>query len=217
MKNIIKSKPFITAGIFAAVCLGVLLICILIGKNGKFEFTPDEQIDLSEPVQEWAENARLDYTAQPEESKEQEDDKTENEQAVTTTTEAAPGADLSAESGAEDEIVLTVMPEKPAPPERPDTAYPGERTGEATIEDVEAHRALDPALTNPNVKPDGTPPAAAKPADNNASQNSGTNGGDSPPEKIYFPGFGWIEYGGPNVGEKSGSDGDWNKQIGSMG
>ena len=110
---------------------------------------------------------------------------------------------------AEYEFALTVMPEKPEPPELPDTAFRGERTGDATLEDVEAHKALDPALTNPDVKPDGTP--APQPANDTPQSDAAKDG-----ERMYFPGFGWITYTGPNIGEKSVSDGDWNKIIGSM-
>ncbi|KFN12379.1 hypothetical protein P4H94_26890 [Paenibacillus macerans] len=34
--------------------------------------------------------------------------------------------------------------------------------------------------------------------------------------KVYFPGFGWVEKGEPNQGSKSESDGDWDKQVGTM-
>ena len=108
----------------------------------------------------------------------------------------------------ENVTVLTVMPEKPEPPELPDTAFRGEREGDATPEDAAAHQALDPALTNPGVRPDGIP---APPPINNTAQGEPVIG-----DTIYFPGFGWITYTGPNIGERSTSTGDWDKIIGSM-
>ncbi|MCL2189149.1 MAG: hypothetical protein FWC16_09545 [Defluviitaleaceae bacterium] len=124
------------------------------------------------------------------------------------------------------DIQLTqVETAQPAPPKLPDTAFTGERDGYATLEDVEAHNALDPALTNPDVKPNlptptpppiTTPPATTtQPAPttppNNTPQGGGNNGA------VYVPGFGWVQSSGQNQGGQSGSDGDWDKQIGNMG
>jgi hypothetical protein len=116
----------------------------------------------------------------------------------------------------ENVTALTVMPEMPEPPELPETAYRERPAGDATIEDVEAHMALDPALTNPNVKPDGTP--ASQPANNTTTQpaNNTPQGEPVIGEQRYFPGFGWITYTGPNVMRQSESTGDWNKIIGSF-
>jgi len=113
------------------------------------------------------------------------------------------------------EIALTVMPEMPEPPELPETAYRERPEGDATPEDVAAHQALDPALTNPDVKPDGTP--ASQPVTNTPQPADNTPQGEPViGETRYFPGFGWITYTGPNIGERSTSTGDWDKIIGSM-
>jgi len=118
--------------------------------------------------------------------------------------------EIPADSGTDNVIPLTVMPEKPEPPELPDTAYKGEPAEEATPEEVEAHEALDPALKNPDVAPNITPPPTptARPQDNTPQGGSTNEKGE-----VYVSGFGWIAPSTPQ-GQQSGSDGDWDKQIG---
>ena len=114
------------------------------------------------------------------------------------------------DSGAGNIIELTVMPDKPEPPELPDTAYQGEPPEEATPEDVAAHEALDPALKNPDVKPNITPaPVQTARPQNNEPQDGSTNAKG----EVYVPGFGWIMPSTPQ-GQQSSSDGDWDKIIG---
>ena len=117
-------------------------------------------------------------------------------------------------NGTDNDIPLTVIEDRPEPPELPATAYTGEPTGEATPDDVEAHQALDPSLTNPDVKPNITPPPVtpARPNDNTPQGGTTNDKGE-----VYVPGFGWIPNSGANDGKPSGSDGDWDKQIGNMG
>jgi len=110
-------------------------------------------------------------------------------------------------SGTGNDISLTVIEDRPAPPELPDTAH---HCGE----DCEEHRTppnvTDPALTNPNVKPTATPaPVTPAQPNNNAPQ------GGSPNSKgeVYVAGFGWIAPSTPQGGQSS-SDGDWDKIIG---
>lgn len=119
------------------------------------------------------------------------------------------------DSGTSNNIQLTEISARPAPPELPDTAFMGEPPEEATLEDVEAHEALDPALKNPDVKPNITPapvtpvPTPSNPNEQNPQSPNRQNG------QIYIPGFGWIkDEGGGGQGEKSSSDGDWDKIIG---
>ncbi|MCL2816209.1 MAG: hypothetical protein FWD23_16575 [Oscillospiraceae bacterium] len=219
MKNLVQSKPFIAAGIVAVLCFGVLLVCILSGENRNFEFIPDDSINAAGPIESWTENATVSATeAEIEELVKTkiiilDDPDLDAIDPVPDDLDFVPDETTTFEPEPNTEIALTVMPEKPEPVERPipDTAFRGERTGDATPEDVEAHKALDPKLTNPNVKPDGTP-VTPKPAEN-TTQGGPVNG----EEGIYFPGFGWIPYTGPNIVEESGSDGDWTKIIGKMG
>jgi hypothetical protein len=116
------------------------------------------------------------------------------------------------------DIPLTVIEDRPEPPELPDTAFVWEQDEEVTPEDVEAYEALDPALKNPDVRPDITP-APVQPTPTPQTPNSSTpqHGDRNANGEVYVPGFGWIKDGGPNNVRESGSDGDWNKQIGTMG
>ena len=218
MKNLVKSKPFITAGIFAAVCLSILLICFFLGKGDKFEFVPDEPDILSGPIESWTENAASFIAGQEiEELRETktiipDDPVSDDIDSISDDFVFIPDEMPTFEPEPNTQIALTTMPEMPEPPELPETAYREKpESGGKTQEDVEAHKALDPKLTNPNVKPDGTP-VTTKPAENTTQSNQVHGEGG-----IYFPGVGWLPYLGPNIVEESGSDGDWSKQIGSMG
>jgi len=234
MKNLIKSKSFITMIIFTAGCLGIIFVCLMYGRNDKPQFIPDDPVTLFGPAESWSESTNpflaepeyimIDLAAEPEETEipeEYEDEeilitaKEIEETPITNFTEPV----VLAEGEINTEIALTVMPEKPELPELPEHAYRSPREGEATLEDVEAHKALDPALTNPNVKPDGTPVnSPPAPVERKNPQNDehlwGTINENG---EIYAPGFGWLPYTGPNIVEESSSDGDWSKIIGSMG
>lgn len=91
------------------------------------------------------------------------------------------------------EIVQSNTPEpvKPEPPKKP------------TPQGV---------VTNP-VKP-----PEYKPEDTTVSKPSEPKAGEKNEKgQIWFPGFGWVDdKGGGSQGEKVGSDGDINKQVGSM-
>jgi hypothetical protein len=108
-------------------------------------------------------------------------------------------------------IELTQIGEKPEPPPLPETAQRNEPEGDATIEDVQAHEALDPALKNPEVVPTITP----APVVSNPQQNTPQMGDKNDKGEIYIDGFGWVKNeGGGGRGEPSSSDGDWDKIIG---
>jgi hypothetical protein len=103
------------------------------------------------------------------------------------------------------DIALTSITGRPEPPELPKTAFVWEQDEEVTPEDVAAYEALDPALKNPDVRPDITPaPVQSTPApqapNSNTSNNipqSTSNSGDTDNNGLtYFPGFGWIKYEG---------------------
>jgi len=118
------------------------------------------------------------------------------------------------ETTAENEILLTIVEEKPEVlPELPETAHLVEQTGEATLADVQAHEALDPALKNPDVKPNTTnaPLESAKPKETIPQGGVLNENGE-----IYVHGFGWTKHSGPNEVKQSGSDGDWGKIIGKF-
>jgi hypothetical protein len=117
-----------------------------------------------------------------------------------------PQTEPSVDGKSGDDIPLTIIEDKPEPPELPDTAH---KDGD----DSRGHEIpKDPALTNPDKKPDSTPAPVepGKPKDN--EPQSGDKNGNG---EIYIPGFGWVkDEGGGGQGQKSGSDGDWDKIIG---
>ncbi len=124
------------------------------------------------------------------------------------------GTDSGGQTGSD--IPLTVIEDRPEPPELPDTAYTGEPEGNATPADVEEHEALDPALKDPDTKPDTVivPPVEPdKPAGN--TPQSGDHNGNG---EVYIPGFGWVkDEGGGSHGEQSQLDpehADFDKIIG---
>ncbi|HEX2925304.1 MAG TPA: DUF6550 family protein [Ruminiclostridium sp.] len=80
-----------------------------------------------------------------------------------------------------------------------------------------------PTISKPKVQPKVTPKApdsAKKPVSKQPGSPSGKTepkGGEKKDGKIYVPGFGWVkDNGGGSKGEVVGSDGDINKQVGSM-
>ena len=108
-----------------------------------------------------------------------------------------------------DDIMLTVIPEEPAPPELPDTAHRDDENPDP--EEI----PTDIALTNPDKKPDVTPPPVEpdKPkSDEPKSGDTNDNG------EIYIPGFGWVknEGGGTIVepGQLDPDHADFDKIIG---
>ncbi|MFB5678068.1 DUF6550 family protein [Paenibacillus terreus] len=52
-----------------------------------------------------------------------------------------------------------------------------------------------------------------KPSEPEEEPKAGEQGNSG---KVYVPGFGWVEDSGDNKGEQSSSDGDWDKQVGTM-
>ena len=91
----------------------------------------------------------------------------------------------------------------------------GDSTGTEQSIQAEVTKPPEPpqdVKTNPSQKPDGE--KVTKPG--NSTTPSTPKAGDKKDGKIYFPGFGWVDDGGANQGSTVGSDGDINKQVGSM-
>ncbi len=125
-----------------------------------------------------------------------------------TVTEVAPAiieSDTEVETTTTpNNIQLTEALEKPEPPEKPETALNTEKPHE---------KPKDIELTNPDKKPQTT----VKPVEPDKPKDKTPQGGETNDKgETYVPGFGWVKDSGANVGEKSDSDGDWNKQIGDM-
>lgn len=64
--------------------------------------------------------------------------------------------------------------------------------------------------------PDTPPTYEEKDVQPNKPANEPKAGDKNAEGKVYFPGFGWIDDSGPSQGSISESDGDWNKQVGTM-
>jgi hypothetical protein len=110
--------------------------------------------------------------------------------------------------GQHGDIALTTIEGRPEPPELPDTAHKDHEHDESCGHELPS----DPALTNPDAKPD-TALAHVEPdkPKDNAPQSRDANGNG----EIYIPGFGWVKNeGGGSQGRQSSSDGDWDKIIG---
>lgn len=95
--------------------------------------------------------------------------------------------------------------------------------------DVEQEDQVDVDLTDSEKKPESTPPPAPSPEEQQtASENNEPivsdpaadqpQNGDTQNGSIYIEGFGWIpDEGGSSVQHNIDSDGDINKQVGTMG
>ena len=132
---------------------------------------------------------------------------------VSTAPEINPGIitpdDGKANTQNGNDIILTLIEDKPEPHELPGTAHVWEQDEEITEDDVQAYEELDPVLKNPDVKPNITP---APVTTENVTPQSGEKNGNG---QVYIPGFGWVkDEGGGGQGQQSGSNGDWNKIIG---
>lgn len=73
-----------------------------------------------------------------------------------------------------------------------------------------------PKETDKPQSPDTPPTYEEKETQPNKPQNEPQAGDKNESGKVFVPGFGWVEPGGPNQGSQSESDGDWNKQVGIM-
>lgn len=79
----------------------------------------------------------------------------------------------------------------------PPAAPPAETDGTAAVENPDGDGSCQPEHTKPQ-------------------ENQPQGGDTNPAGAVYVPGFGYIESSGPNEQGTSHTDGDWNKQIGTM-
>lgn len=74
-----------------------------------------------------------------------------------------------------------------------------------------------PKTTDKPQSPAAPPTYEEKETKPNATKKDEPKAGDTNGKgQVFFPGFGWVDQGGPNQSSKSTSDGDWNKQVGTM-
>lgn len=135
-------------------------------------------------------------------------------------------ARTQAETTVAEETEAPVSESETEPETEPETTSPPEEATSAAVAKTEARPRTpeqatapaapptDPASTVPIENPDAngecqpehTEPAAEQPQGGDTNSSGG----------VYVPGFGYIENSGPVTGETADTDGDWNKQIGTM-
>lgn len=113
---------------------------------------------------------------------------------------------------------------KPIDQSQPSTPAQDTGTGDSTGTDqaIQSDPVKPTApTTTPVPQGDNTNPSSPptyKPEDTIISEPAEPEGGEKKDGKIYVPGFGWIEdHGGGTQQTEASSDGDINKQVGSMG
>ncbi len=90
---------------------------------------------------------------------------------------------------------------------QPDPVKPTTPTEKPKSTDKNSSTDKKPTVT-------GNPKTAAK---DSTTSKTEPKGGEKKDGKIYVPGFGWVkDNGGGSQGEVVGSDGDINKQVGTM-
>lgn len=135
--------------------------------------------------------------------------------------------DPNAPDNAEKEKDVVIQTPETTPPASSNNGAVDTGTEQTIQGDVTKPEYTEEKLKNPDQKPNGEPvtekdkvqdhdkvePPVAPPKTDNQPQ-----GGDTQNGKIYVPGFGWIDnQGGGGEGVVGESDGDINKQVGTMG
>ena len=200
-----KNKKRITIIILLvlAVCLAAGLVWY-VGTMGKAELplvepeVPETETTVTVPKIDTTE------TMEPEKEPESEQEQGREPAAETGQTENQPETEEPSTEETSGEETATVpaetrtdgklqSPKDAVPP----TAPPAETESTAALENPDG---------DGNCQPEHTQPQEEQP-----------QGGDTNPAgAVYVPGFGYIESSGPNEQGISHTDGDWNKQIGTM-
>ena len=126
----------------------------------------------------------------------------------------------------EKEKDLIIDPSDTTQPTSTDNGAVSSGTEQTIQGDVSKPEYTEEQLKNPEQKPNGDEVTEQdKPVDHDKVEKPKTTpksdgqpqGGDTKDGKIYVPGFGWInDQGGGGQGTVGKSDGDINKQVGTM-
>lgn len=203
-----KNKKRITIIILSvlAVCLAAGLVWY-VGTMGKAELPLVEpevpETETMVTVPEIDTTGTIEPEKEPESEPEQgrepgaETGQTENQSETEEPSTEETSREETATVPAETQPVRTDgKPQSPADAVPP-TAPPAETESTAAVENPDG---------DGNCQPEHTKPQEEQP-----------QGGDTNPAgAVYVPGFGYIESSGPNEQGTSHTDGDWNKQIGTM-
>lgn len=196
-----KNKKRVTIVILSvlAVCLFASLVWY-VGTMGKATLplvepeAPETETTVTVPKIDTTE------TMEPEKEPESEQEQGREPVAETGQTEMQPETEEpSTEETSREETQPVRTDGKPQSPKDavPPTAPPAETDGSAAVENPDGDGSCQPEHTKPQ-------------------ENQPQGGDTNPAGAVYVPGFGYIESSGPNEQGTSHTDGDWNKQIGTM-
>ena len=191
--NTDKKKIAIISGL-SALCIAVLAGAYFLTREPERDFTP-VSTESANVTDTWEENSNTDTplpSATPE-STQTTGTPSDNTQAVVSEDETGTTSSLSDSSTKEE-----------ADQDKPDT--PPETNDDLT--DPDKQPEYEPSVPQPTKEPTPSPQPGA-PA-------GGGSTDDSHPGQVYDPVFGWIDVGDTQQ-DNVDSDGDINKQIGTMG
>ena len=193
--NTDKKKIVIISGL-SALCIAVLAGAYFLTREPERDFTP-VSAESANVTDTWEENSNPDTplpSATPE-STQTTGTPSDNTQEVVSEDETGTTSSLSDSSTKEE-----ASQEKPeTPPETDDD-----------LTDPDKQPEYEPSVPQPSKEPTPSPqPEQSTPA-------GGGSTDDSHPGQVYDPVFGWIDVGDTQQ-DNIDSDGDINKQIGTMG
>ena len=203
-----KNKKRVTIIILSvlAVCLFAGLIWY-VGTMGKAELPLVEQEAPGTETTVTVPEIDTTETMEPEKEPESGPEQGREPAAETGQTETRPETEELSTEETSGEGTATVPAEtqpvrtdgKPQSPKDavPPAAPPAETDGTAAVENPDGDGSCQPEHTKPQ-------------------ENQPQGGETNPAGAVYVPGFGYIESSGPNEQGTSHTDGDWNKQIGTM-
>ena len=193
-----RKRTFAICGL-SALCIAVLAGTYFLTREPETEFIP-ASTEVSNKTDTWEDHSAVDASLPPTaalESTQLQGTTSDNTQTVVSEDDSGSTISLSDRSAREE-----ALQEKPTEPP-------------VTTDDV----------TDPDKQPEYDPPAQQTPApaqdDPTDGSGTGTPSGDtgsdsSHPGQVYDPVFGWIAVGNTQQ-DNIDSDGDINKQIGTMG
>ena len=193
-----RKRTFTICGL-SALCIAVLAGAYFLTREPEREFIPAsaERADVTDTWEEKSGTDAILPEATAQESTQIQGTASDNTQTVISEDETGSTTSLSDSSTKEE-----ALQEKPAEPP-------------VTTDDV----------TDPDRKPEYDPPVQQtqtpapsqdNPAGGSGAPSGGTGAGGSHPGQVYDPVFGWIDVGNTQQ-DNIDSDGDINKQIGTMG
>ena len=203
MKKILQSKGVI-AMILAAVCVVIIIVCLIAGRNKNSEFIPDDTTGIDSTAESSISASSATETTQ---ATTEGSDAAAYLPAPTSSTHTEDYPKVVSETNDEVEVAFTST-EKAA-----ETAPPAPE-GRTTIEDPGPEHPVNsnPEITAPATEaPTTAAPATEAPPSTPPETNPGNNNG-----AVYDPVFGWVEPGAVNQ-SAADSDGDPNKMVGDMG